>query len=160
MLRHLFWLTRQLIRISWTCGTGNELCKFRQKIKWIGLENCRINNMRLKCRLRSTFSCYDCTLILLNSFIDCWLCLFLFRYWLSGSFLLIGYNNGHFRLVDIRDFGSLSSWTQCLNDPSTGVMTDIMYFKDYFITSGGDGTLFTQKLSQKLIQQAASQVQS
>ena len=57
MLRHLFWFTRQLIRISWTCGTGNELCKFRQKIKWVGLENCRINNIRLKCRLRSTYSC-------------------------------------------------------------------------------------------------------
>ena len=56
LLRHLFWFMRQLIRISWTCGTRNELCKFRQKIKWIGLENCRINNMTLKRRLRSTYS--------------------------------------------------------------------------------------------------------
>ena len=31
------------------------LCKFRQKIKWIGLENCRINNMRLKCLLCCTY---------------------------------------------------------------------------------------------------------
>ena len=30
MLRHLFWFMQQLIRISWTCGTRNELCKFRQ----------------------------------------------------------------------------------------------------------------------------------
>ena len=56
LLRHLFWFTRQLIRISWTCGTRNELCKFRQKIKWIGLENRRINTMRLKRHLRSTYS--------------------------------------------------------------------------------------------------------
>ena len=57
MLRHLFWFTRQLIRISWTCGTRNELCKFRQKIKWIGLENCRINNIWLKRLLCSIYLC-------------------------------------------------------------------------------------------------------
>ena len=79
------------------------------------------------------------------------------RYWLSGHFLLIGYKNGTFRLVDIRDFGELSSWTQGLNDPSTGVMTDIMNFKDYIITSGADGTLFTQKLSQKIMQIASKE---
>ena len=57
MLRHLFWFTRQSRRISWTCGIGNKQCKFRQKIKWIGLENCSIRKMRLKRRLRSTYSC-------------------------------------------------------------------------------------------------------
>ena len=54
----------------------------------------------------------------------------------------------------IRDFSSLSSWSQGLNDPSTGVITDIMFFKDFIITSGEDGTLFTQKLSQKVLQLA------
>ena len=93
------------------------------------------------------------------------------RYWLSGHFLLIGYENGTFRMVDIRDFSTLSSWTQGLNDPSTGVMTDIMHFKvmiliilmiimmhfkEFIITSGADGTLFTQKLSQKILQLANS----
>ena len=57
LLECLFWFTRQRWRISWTCGTGHKQCKFRQKIKWIGLENCRINNMRLKRRLRNTYSC-------------------------------------------------------------------------------------------------------
>ena len=42
-------------------------------------------------------------------------------------------------------------------DPSTGVMTDIMHFKDYIITSGADGTLFTQKLSQKIMQIASKE---
>ena len=56
LLESLFWFTWQRSRISWTCGTGNKQCKFRQNIKWIGLENCRINNMRLKCLLRSTYS--------------------------------------------------------------------------------------------------------
>lgn len=78
------------------------------------------------------------------------------RYWLSGHFLLIGYENGTFRVVDIRDFSNLSSWTQGLNDPSNGVMTDIMHFKEYIISSGADGTLFTQKLSQKILQIANS----
>ena len=58
LLERLFWFTWQRSRISWTCGTGNKQCKFRQNIKWIGLENCRINNMRLKCLLRSTYSCF------------------------------------------------------------------------------------------------------
>ena len=79
------------------------------------------------------------------------------RYWLSGAFLLIGYENGAFRLVDIRDFSELSSWTQGLNDPSTGVMTDIMHFKEVIISSGEDGTLFTQKLSPKLLQIATTE---
>ena len=74
-------------------------------------------------------------------------------------------------MVDIRDFSTLSSWSQGLNDPSTGVMTDIMHFKvmiliilmmimmhfkEFIITSGADGTLFTQKLSQKILQLANS----
>ena len=36
---------------------GNKQCKFRQNIKWIGLENCRINNMRLKCLLCCIYLC-------------------------------------------------------------------------------------------------------
>ena len=76
------------------------------------------------------------------------------RYWLAGRFLLLGYQNGTFRMLDIRDFGNISSWSQGINDPDTGVMTDIMYFKDYIVTSGQDGTLFTQKLSSNLVQMA------
>ena len=77
------------------------------------------------------------------------------RYWLAGSFLLLGYENGTFRMLDIRDFGNISSWSQGINDPATGVVTDIMYFKDYIVTSGQDGTLFTQKLSANLMQLTA-----
>ena len=40
---------------KWKC-TGNKQCKLRKNIKWIVLENCKINNMRLKCLLRSTYS--------------------------------------------------------------------------------------------------------
>ena len=43
-MRHLFWFMRQLSRISWTCGTGNEQSKFRQDIKWFGLRKCSNNN--------------------------------------------------------------------------------------------------------------------
>ena len=56
LLERLFWFTRKHRRISWTFGTGSKQCKSRHNIKWIGLENCRINNMRLKCCLRSTYS--------------------------------------------------------------------------------------------------------
>ena len=56
LLERLFWFTQQRRRISWTCGIGNKQCKFRQKIKWIGLENCSIRKMRQKRRLRSTYS--------------------------------------------------------------------------------------------------------
>ena len=51
LLSHLFWFMGQHIRISWTCGTGNKRCKFRQNIKLFGLKNCSIDNMRLKCLL-------------------------------------------------------------------------------------------------------------
>ena len=67
LLERLFWFTWQHRRISWTCGTGNKQCKFRQNIKWIGLENCRINNMRLKCRLHSTYSWIFYSLFFLSS---------------------------------------------------------------------------------------------
>ena len=77
------------------------------------------------------------------------------RYWLSGRFLLLGYQNGTFRMLDIRDFGNISSWSQGINDPATGVMTDIMHFREFIVTSGQDGTLFTQKLSSNLVQVAA-----
>ena len=53
-------------------------------------------------------------------------------------------------MLDITDMSNISSWTQGLNDPTTGAMTDIMQYKDYLITSGGDGSLFSQKMSQKL----------
>ena len=56
LLRHLFWFTWQLSRISWTCDTGNEQCKFRQNIKWFSLKNCSIRKMRLKRRLVLVFS--------------------------------------------------------------------------------------------------------
>ena len=65
-LERLFWFTWQLSRISWTSGIGNKQCKFRQNIKWIGLENCRINNMTLKCLLRSTYSWVWCKAKVLN----------------------------------------------------------------------------------------------
>ena len=78
------------------------------------------------------------------------------RYWMNGKFLLIGYENGTFRVLDITDLANISSWTQGLNDPSTGVMTDIMHFKDFFITSGADGSLFTQKLSPKIMKMLSS----
>ena len=56
LLRHLFLVTQQHRRISWTCGTGNEQCKFRQNIKWFGLKNCSINKMTLKCLLHPLLS--------------------------------------------------------------------------------------------------------
>ena len=38
LLEYLFWFTWQHSRISLTCGTGNDQCKFRQNIKWFGLK--------------------------------------------------------------------------------------------------------------------------
>ena len=73
------------------------------------------------------------------------------RYWLSGRFLFLGYQNGTFRMTDIQDLSNMSSWTQGLNDPSTGVVTDIMQYKEFVVTSGGDGTIFTQRLSANLL---------
>ena len=70
LLRHLFWFTRQLSRISWTCDTGNEQCKFRQNIKWFGLKKFSIRKMRLKCRLRSSYLCVKEIKLLRKGFID------------------------------------------------------------------------------------------
>ena len=69
------------------------------------------------------------------------------RFWPTDSFLLLGYSNGVFRIMDIRSQTTVSTWSQGLNDPATGDVTDIHPLEGEMVTSGKDGTLFTHKLA-------------
>ena len=69
------------------------------------------------------------------------------RFWPTDSFLLLGYSNGVFRIMDIRSQTTVSTWSQGLNDPATGDVTDIHPLEGNMVTSGKDGTLFTHKLA-------------
>ena len=69
------------------------------------------------------------------------------RFWPTDSFLLLGYSNGVFRIMDIRSQTAVSTWSQGLNDPATGEVTDIHPLEGEMVTSGKDGTLFTHKLA-------------
>ena len=69
------------------------------------------------------------------------------RFWPTDTFLLLGYSNGVFRIMDIRNQTTVSTWSQGLNDPATGEVTDIHPLEGEMVTSGKDGTLFTHKLA-------------
>ena len=74
------------------------------------------------------------------------------RFWLADSFLLLGYSNGVFRVVDLRFLPEVSTWSQGINDPATGALTDILPLPTVIVTSGRDGTLFTHTLAGSLLE--------
>ena len=74
------------------------------------------------------------------------------KFWLADSFLLLGYSNGVFRVIDLRLLPEVSTWSQGINDPATGALTDILPLPTVIVTSGRDGTLFTHTLAGALLE--------
>ena len=72
--------------------------------------------------------------------------------WLGDGFLLLGHDNGVFRVMDVRRPDDLSTWSQGLNDPATGQVTDMLPLTSVLVTSGRDGTLFTHSLGGALLE--------